>query len=207
MLGLAKAVCKGHTTKTMAREISRPCSLFVATLFASGCYNAPVDAIFGRPGMDASQSSDAPETGSETQPGQGDAATSSPPPIPDSSAPSLPVGCEAGAGVEQEPNDTMQSATGFSQNAVCGEVTGSDVDFLRIEPMNASVSRIDVEGAGTSGVLNVWILLDQIEITNGSATATPGSSVTTQPTQPGDLVVKIAASSGDPARYIVRVTP
>lgn len=124
-----------------------------------------------------------------------DAAPPPPPPKEDAGPPGQPkVECQLGAALELEPNDTKETATQFTELALCGVLeTDKDVDYLAFETPTGT--KLTVFQAVITGQVD-------FELTLNGATFGPAD---VDKFGSGKYLVKVLTKSGKPGSYKLRV--
>jgi hypothetical protein len=104
------------------------------------------------------------------------------------------VECAIGAAIESEPNDTVKTATPFSELSICGVLaTAKDVDYLTFDtPPGTTLSLFQ---AVIDGPVDFTLTL-------GGATFGPGE---TSKFGPGTYLVKAFSKGEKPGTYRIRV--
>jgi hypothetical protein len=124
---------------------------------------------------------------------------------PDTSRPSFDAGpervlgptveCTIGAAIEQEPNDTKETANAFTELGYCGVLdSGADVDYVTF--VTPTGTKLGVFQAVIDGKVDFELSL------NGGATFGPGE---TTKFGSGTYVVKTFTKAGKPASYRMRI--
>ncbi len=124
-----------------------------------------------------------------------DAGPPPPPPKEDSGPPGQPkVECQIGAALEEEPNDTKETATSFSELALCGVLSSAtDVDWLAFETP-----------PGTKLGVFQGVITGQVDFELTLAGKTFGAADVDQ-FGAGKYLVKVFAKGGKPGSYRIRV--
>jgi hypothetical protein len=104
------------------------------------------------------------------------------------------VECAIGSAIEEEKNDTPQTATSFTELSICGVLdTAQDVDYLTFE--TPAGTKLSVFQAVIDGKV-------EFELELGGNKFGPGE---TAKFGPGKYLVKAFTKAGKPASYRVRV--
>jgi hypothetical protein len=104
------------------------------------------------------------------------------------------VECAIGSAIEEEKNDTRETATAFTELSICGVLeTAQDVDYLTFETP-----------AGTKLAVFQAVIDGKVDFELELAGATFGPSETAK-FGPGKYLVKAFTKAGKPASYRIRV--